>query len=161
MSKLVVIQDDPVEGIDKHNVSGNAQPPPPAPYSGIGDFDYQGKMTDELSDFVQINGQSLALMTSKSALNPGEDIRPVGKHSGPQGKSFQPPSPPPLPETLMIMDPIGEGTPNLLSAGSNFVTVEGTAVLLDGDKIDTCDGTGSLGNSTVTANGQDFVSCSE
>jgi hypothetical protein len=60
---------------------------------------------------------------------------------------------------VTIIDVIGTGVPNT-SAGSALLTIGGTKVLLDGDKIDTCDGTGGKGNSTVSAAGQSFVSCS-
>jgi hypothetical protein len=164
MGKLIVVENDKVEGTDKHNVTGQATnpspPPPTVPYTGVGDFDYVGKMTDQLSDFVRIDGKQVALKNSKSALNPGENMPPSGKHSGPMGNNFKPPSPKPIPWSLSIKDPIGEGTPGATS-GSSFVTVNGVAVLLDDDKIDTCDGLGVPMNSTVTAENQDFVSCSE
>jgi uncharacterized Zn-binding protein involved in type VI secretion len=164
MGKLIVVENDKVEGTDKHNVSGQATnpsaPPPTVPYTGVGDFDYVGKMTDQLSDFVKINGKPVALKSSKSSLNPGESSPPTGKHSGPAGKNFQPPAPVPIATSLSITDQIGEGKPSATS-GSSFVKVASTAVLLDGDKIDTCDGLSVPMNSTVTAEKQDFVSCSE
>lgn len=164
MGKLVVIENDSVSGTDKHNVSGDATnpgaPPPTVPYVGIGDFDYDGLMTDQLSTFVKIDGQPIALKNSKSSLRPGEDAPPVGKHSGPMGSGFMPTAPAPIPLTLSIDDPIGEGNPSA-SSGSSFVSVDGVAVLLDQDPIDTCDGTGITMNSTVTVQNQDFVSCSE
>ena len=164
MGKLIVVENDKVEGTDKHNVSGNATnpgpPPPTVPYTGVGDFDYAGKMTDQLSDFVKIDGKPLVLKNSKSSLNPGEDIPPSGKHSGPMGKNFVPPAPVPIPISLSITDPIGEGNPSTTS-GSSFVKVDGVEALLDSDKIDTCDGLGIPMNSLVTAENQDFVSCSE
>jgi hypothetical protein len=165
MGKLIVVENDKVEGTDKHNVSGQATnpsppPPPTVPYTGVGDFDYVGKMTDQLSDFVKINGKPVALKSSKSSLNPGESSPPTGKHSGPAGKNFQPPTPVPIAASLSITDQIGEGKPSATS-GSSFVKVASTAVLLDGDKIDTCDGLSVPMNSTVTAENQDFVSCSE
>lgn len=167
MGKLIVVQNDTVDGTDKHNVAGEATnpgaPPPSIPSVWIADFDYVGKMTDALSDFVKIEGQPVALKSSKSSLNPGEDTAPAGKHSGNQGKSFTPLAPPPFPAKkidLKITDPIGLGTPNALAAGSSFVSVGGTALLLDGDKIDTCDGLNVPGNSTVTAENQAFVACS-
>lgn len=163
MSKLVAVQNDKVEGTDRHNVQGNATnpspPPPTVPYTGVGEFDYAGKMTDDLSDFVKIGGKAAALKTSKSSLNPGEAAAPAGKHSGPQGKNFAPPAPAPIPLSLSIKDTIGAGVPSA-AAGSQFVKIGGAAVLLDGDKIDTCDGLGVPMNSTVTAENQDFVSCS-
>lgn len=163
MGTLIVIEGDKVEGTDKHNVSGQATnpgaPPPTIPYTGIADFDYKGKMTDALSDFVSIGGKPAAVVTSKSSLNPGEDT-PAGKHHGMQGSNFTPPSPSPIAATMSITDPVGEGTPSA-GMGSTFVTVGGTAVLLDGDSIDTCDGLSTPMNSTVTASEQDFVSCSE
>lgn len=163
MGKLIVVENDKVEGKDKHNVEGSATPPPPgATYTGVGDFDYEGKMTGELSDFVSIKGKPVALKNSKSALNPGEDAPPAGKHSGPMGGNFVPPSPAPVLISLSIDagdQPIGEGKPSE-NSGSSFVKVNGVEVLLDGDKIDTCDGEGNSMNSAVTAENQDFVSCS-
>lgn len=164
MGKRMIVQNDPVEGTDNHNVTGQAQnpapPPPTVPYKGIGDFDYVGKITAQLSDFVTIDGKPIALKTSQSSLNPGESAPPAGRHSGPAGKNFNPPSPPPNLLSLQVTDLIGEGKPGT-SAGSSFVTVGGVKILLDGDKIDTCDGMNKPGNSTVTAKEQDFVSCSE
>ena len=160
MSKLLVVKNDSVEGTDKHNVSGTAKPPPPGePYIGVGEFDYVGKMTDQLSDFVKIDGSPAALIISKSSLNPGEDVTPTGKHSGPKGNRFVPAAPPPIKASLKIEgDPIGEGNPSD-EAGSSFLRIDGDRVLLDGDPIDTCDGLGNV--STVTAEHQDFVSASE
>lgn len=164
MGKLIVVKDDEVKGTDKHNVTGQATNPSPPPptirYKGIGDFDYVGKMTDQLSDFVKIDGKSVALKSSKSSLNPGENAPPSGKHSGPMGKNFVLPAPAPIPASLSITDSIGIGTPGITS-GSSFVKIGGTKVLLDSDKIDTCDGLSKPMNSTVTAEQQDFVSCSE
>src|SRR5262245_15728007 len=163
MGKLIVVENDKVEGTDKHNVSGQATnpsaPPPTIAYAGVGDFDYVGKMTDQLSDFVKIDGKPVALKSSKSSLNPGESS-PTGKHSGPAGTNFTPPTPTPIASSLSITDSIGEGKPSA-SSGSSFVKVASTALLLDGDKIDTCDGLSVPMNSTVTAEKQSFVSCSE
>ena len=163
MAKLIIVKNDKVEGTDKHNVAGNATnpgaPPPTVPYAGVGDFDYVGKMTDQLSDFVNIDGQPVGLKSSKSSLNPGESVPPAGKHSGPAGKNFIPPTPVPIAPSLSISEAVGEGKPSA-SSGSSFVKVGSTAVLLDADKIDTCDGLGVPMNSTVTSQNQDFVSCS-
>jgi hypothetical protein len=164
MGKLIVVENDKVEGTDKHNVSGDATnpapPPPTVPYAGVGDFDYIGKMTGQLSDFLKIDSKSAALKDSKSSLNPGQSNPPAGKHSGPMGTNFVLPTPVPIPATLKINDTIGEGKPSATS-GSTFVKVAGVAILLDSDKIDTCDGLSIPMNSTVTAQNQDFVSCSE
>lgn len=159
MGKLVIVENDKVEGTDSHNVLGlqSAGSPPPA-YSGFGQFDYIGKMTEQMSDFVKIDGKPVALKNSKSALNSGEDIAPTGKHSGPMGNF--PPAPAPNPKTLQITDPIGTGNPSVTS-GSLFVNIDSINILLDGDKIDTCDGLGIPMNSIVTADNQDFVFCSE
>lgn len=166
MTKLVVINQDTVEGTDRHNVSGNATNPasppgpPTIPYAGVAEFDYVGKMTDDLSDFVTIGGEAVAIVDSKSSLDPGEDAPPAGKHSGPQGSNFLPPAPSPIAISLSIPEPVGDGTPSA-TAGSSFVSIGGAAILLDGDSIDTCDGLSIPMNSTVTAANQDFVSCSE
>lgn len=162
MGKLIIVENDKVAGTDKHNVAGNATnpaaPPPTVPYKGVGDFDYVGKMTGDLSDLVKIAGKPVATKESKSALNLGEDTS--GKHAGLKGKNFVPPTPQPIAATLKITDKIGEGKPSATS-GSSFVKINGVAVLLNDDKIDTCDGLEIPTNSTVTAENQDFVCCSE
>jgi len=162
MGKLVVVKGDPVSGTDKHNVTGLAIPPPPnSPYTGVGDFAYNGAITGQLSDFVTIGAVPVALVTSRSTLNTGEDIPPAGKHSGPQGTNFFPSTPAPDTSTgppfLSITDtPLGTGVPNA-GAGSALLTVGGVKVLLDADEIDTCSGVGAKAGSTVTAQGQGFV----
>lgn len=165
MGTLIVVENDKVEGTDTHNVSGNYTDPntsAPAPGMWTGKFDYKGKMTDALSDFVTVGGKPMALVTSKSSLNPGE-TSPAGKHNGANANSYTPIPPAvgnPLPAPpASIIDPVGEGKPSA-GTGSSFVTVGGTAVLLDGDSIDTCDGLGAPKNSTVTSENQDFVGCS-
>jgi hypothetical protein len=171
MGKLVAVQGDAVQGTDTHNVSGvgpnPAQPPVPplVSFAGTGKYKYLGSMTDNLSGFVKVAGNPVALVSSKSSLNPGE-TGPSGGHAGPNGSSYAPgagsqaPTPSPMgPPPLSITDTIGTGVPNA-SAGSALLTIAGVKVLLDGDSIDTCDGTGHPGNSTVTVSGQSFVSCS-
>jgi len=163
MGKHIVVDGDKVKGTDKHNVAGTGTisgPPGTAPYSGIADFDYAGKMTNALSDFVKIDGKAAAIVSSKSSLDPGETAPPTGKHAGLNGSNFTPPTPTPIPTTINITDPVGTGVPGS-AAGSGFVTIDGVKVLLDGDAIDTCDGLNIPGNSTVTSSQQDFVSCSE
>jgi uncharacterized Zn-binding protein involved in type VI secretion len=166
MGKKIAVENDAVEGADWHHVSGTgpnpSAPPPTLDFVGLGRFDYKGKMTDQLSDFVSIGGKPVALVTSKSSLDPGQTAPPSGKHAGMSGSGFIPqpgPAPSPSTPTLSITDPVGEGRPSA-SAGSSFVKIGGAAVLLDGDKIDTCDGLSVPMNSTVTASGQDFATCS-
>jgi hypothetical protein len=160
MGKLVIVENDPVRGTDTHNVAGSDTSAPPNPYTGTGDFDYDGAMTERLVDFVRIAGTAVAVISSGSMLNTGQDAAPVGKHSGPMGSNFTPPSPPPNAVTLAITDaPLGTGEPNG-GAGSALLTVDGVKVLLDGDEIDTCSGVGGKAGSTVTATAQDFVACS-
>jgi hypothetical protein len=69
MGKLIVVENDRVEGTDTHNVAGigpnPGAPPPTANFKGTGRFDYKGKMTDQLSDFVNINGKPVALKSRK------------------------------------------------------------------------------------------------
>ena len=150
MGKLIVVQGDTVKGTDTHTVSGmTASPPPPVIYAGTGSYKYDGKMTDSLSTFVKIGGKPLAVVSSQSSLN--------SPHIATAGSEFKPPTA--NPATLSFSPPVaGTGVPNA-AAGSALLTIGGTKVLLDGDKIDTCDGTGSA-NSTVTAVGQAFVTCS-
>ena len=168
MGTLIVVEGDKVEGTDKHNVSGTGtMPASPSPvpgtsFTGIADFDYKGSMTDELSDMVSIGGKAVALITSKSSLDPGEDS--AGGHAAISAKSIMPIPPPTItPGTevvISITDSIGEGIPSS-GTGSSFVKVEGDAILLDGESIDTCDGLSIPMNSSVTSENQDFVSCSE
>jgi uncharacterized Zn-binding protein involved in type VI secretion len=159
MGKPVIVQGDSVKGKDKHKVTGPAVPPPPgSTFSGTGDYQYVGGMTGNLSTFVKINGKPIALVTSQSSLNAGQTAL-GGGHNAASGTNFFPQSPVPVPASLNFVPPIvGTGVPNA-AAGSSLLTIGGTKVLLDGDKIDTCDGTGAA-NSTVTATGQSFVSCS-
>jgi hypothetical protein len=164
MGKLIIVENDKVEGTDKHNVSGpGTAGSSPATYVGVGDFTYVGKMTDQLSDFVKIAGKPVALKSSKSSLNHGESAPTEGKHSGPKGENLVPSDKGPIIPTMKLLQitdsPIGEGKPSA-SSGSSFVKVNSTAVLLDGGKIDTCDGKNISMNSTVTAENQEFVSCS-
>jgi hypothetical protein len=160
MGKLIVVQGDAVQGTDTHGVAGNAtnpSPPPPTVLypSGTGSYTYNGKITDSLSTFVKIGGQPVAILTSQSSLNPGE-MAPGGGHYPGAGTGFIPPAPVPIPATLKFVPPvIGVGLPNA-GAGSPLLSIGGVKVLLSGDKMDTCDGTGSA-NSTVTASGQSFV----
>lgn len=163
MAKKVIVKGDPVRGTDTHRVTGNATnpaaPPPTVPYVGTARFDYVGSMSVALSDLVSINDVPVALVSSRSMLDAGE-ATPSGKHGGPNGSGFTPAAPSPIPASLSVVDPVGPGTPSA-SAGSAFVTVGGVAVLLDGDAIDTCDALSALGNSKVTAEGQDLVVVSE
>lgn len=171
MAKLLIVEKDAVHGTDQHFVSGNgtnpAPPPPIVPYVWLADYAYTGAMTDELSDFVRIAGMPVALTTSRSSLKLRQDVSPTGGHSGPTGSKFRLPIPVPVPvpvpvpilSTLKIIGPIGVGRPSV-GAGSGFVSVDGRPVLLDGDKIDTCDGLGRLSNSRVTSSRQSFVRAS-
>lgn len=167
MGTLIVVEGDKVEGTDKHNISGtgtdtsSGTPVPMTPFTGIADFDYKGAMTDELSDFVSIGGKAIALVSSKSSLDPGEDS--AGGHAATSAKSITVIAPttitPGTEVASAITDSIGEGKVSQ-GMGSTFVKAGGDAVLLDGDSIDTCDGLSIPMNSSVTAAEQDFVSCS-
>ena len=153
MAKLVVVKGNPVEGTDTHNVTGSIGN---SPYTGTGDYKYHGSVTDKLSGLVTIAGTPVALVTSRSSLNPGEDT-PAGAHGGPQGSNFNPAG---TPSPVSIIDtPLGTGVPSS-GAGSGVLTVNGVKVLLDGDKLDTCGPTPTKAASAVTAQGQDFVTCS-
>ncbi|WP_030322606.1 hypothetical protein [Streptomyces sp. NRRL B-3229] len=167
MGHLLVVQGDPVRGTDRHHVEGEGTNPAPPPatvfYAGLGDYAYKGSLTEALSTFVTVAGTPLALVSSRSGLDPGED-KPGGGHVGPSGGNFTPAAttvaPTPLPGTLRITDtPLGTGVPNS-AAGNALLTVAGVRVLLDGDPVDTCSGVGETAGSKVTAAGQDFVTCS-
>ncbi|MFG1947051.1 hypothetical protein [Nonomuraea sp. NPDC048826] len=164
MSRLVVVKGDPVRGTDQHNVQGQATnpapPPPTVPYVGVAAFDYVGAITDQVSDFVTADDVPIALVTSRSTLDPGQTTS-AGRHAGPQGAAFVPPAPPPIPASLTITDaPLGVGMPNA-AAGSALLTVDGVKVLLDGDLIDTCSGIGAPAGSKVSARGQSYLTCAD
>lgn len=153
MGMLVIVEGDPVTGTDTHAVTGTF--PNGNPYSGTGDFTYAGSITGGLSDFVRVDGKPLALVTSASTLDPGEAGT---RHSALGGSNYSPST---IPPALIFAPPVvGDGAPNA-GAGSSFVAVGGVKVLLAGDDIDTCKIPGGQASSTVAAQGQDFVSCSE
>jgi hypothetical protein len=162
MGTLIVVDGDKVEGTDKHNISGSGYDsaiPGTGTFTGIADFDYKGAMTDQLSDFVSIGGKAVALVTSQSSLDPGEDS--AGGHAASSAKNITIIAPTTVASgtATSINDSIGTGKPSA-GTGSTFVKAGGTALLLDGDSIDTCDGLMIPMNSSITASEQDFVSCS-
>ncbi|MFC0541513.1 hypothetical protein [Kutzneria chonburiensis] len=166
MAKLVIVKGDPVTGKDKHAVAGFGPNPSPPPqelkYAGTADFAYIGTISARLSDFVSINGTPVALVTSQSSLNAGETVM-GGKHYGPAGDNYKAdPASPALEPTkdarLEIKDGLDPGVPNS-GAGSQLLTIGGVKVLLDADKLDTCGSKHQSANSSVAAQGQDFVRC--
>ena len=166
MAKLVVLKGDPVTGTDTHKVKGfgpnPSAPPPEVVFAGTGDFKYKGSVTDQLSDFVTVNGTPLALVTSKSSLDPGEKDT-GGGHNGASGAKYTPDdqsaaTTPTVDARLKITDGLDPGLPNS-GAGSLLLTVGGVKALLDADKIDTCGPNHQTANSLVAATGQDFVRC--
>lgn len=161
MPRLVVVAGDPVKGTDTHQVTGFTASG--SDYAGNGKYAYAGAMTDDLSGLVRIDGKAVALTTSASSLDPEEDAIGGGHHAA-SGEAFTPATPKPAPKTLKIVDTIGPGTPGD-NAGSAFVAVNSTPVLLDGDPVDTCGSNKGDGNSTVTvtvtAGARRFVAVSE
>ncbi|MGW8374964.1 hypothetical protein [Streptomyces sp. ODS28] len=156
--KLVVVANDPVKGTDKHHVAGTDKGG--NPYAGTGDYAYEGGVTGGLSAFVRIGGKAVALVSSTSSL-PSEQTAAGGKHDAKQGSGFLPPTADATTLAFLPTDlPVGAGTPNA-RAGSGVLTVGGTKVLLSGDAYDTCGPVKTPAGSTVTAKGQDFVTCSE
>jgi hypothetical protein len=158
MSKLLVVEGDPVDGTDVHNVTGTTTSSPPAAYTGTGDYAYKGEVSGGLSDLVTVDGTAIAVVTSSS------DLRADGapEHQAARGSQFNPAVPAPNPTTL-VFDPapgIGTGKPNG-AAGSDVVTVDGAKALLDADKFDTCGIPGGTASASAAANTQSFVTCSE
>lgn len=159
MSKLVVVEGDPVDGTDTHKVTGSdTTVPTPAPYTGTGDYQYKGELRNDLSDVVTVGGKPLALVTS------GSELRTDGQleHAATAGSNFTPATPTPNPKTLSFVPPtgVGVGKPSE-GAGSSLLTVNDVKVLLAGDRFDTCGIAGGTAGSTVAAQGQDFITCSE
>ena len=155
MGKMVVVQGDAVQGTDKHNVMGNATnpapPPPTVPYTGIGSYEYDGRDDGRFEHVRQDRrqasrtGDEQEFAESRRGGSAGGRAFRAGRQrfhaSNARARSRL---------TLSIKDVIGIGVPNA-AAGSALLTIGGVKVLLDGDKIDTCDGTGDKANSTVTA----------
>jgi hypothetical protein len=155
MSKLLVVEGDPVDGTDTHNVTGSTTSSPPTPYTGTGDYAYKGEVSTGLSDFVTVGGIALAMVTS------GSDLRSEGKtdHLALNGASFNPSGADSSTLAFVPSTGVGPGTPNQ-AAGSSLLTVNGDKALLDGDAFDTCGVPGGEASSKVTAKNQDFVTCS-
>jgi uncharacterized Zn-binding protein involved in type VI secretion len=153
MGKSIIVQGDRVQGSDEHEVAGTYTTPSGSVQgTWKASYAYDGKVADGLSRFVRIAGRPVALRSSGCTLPPpGHDA------TSPTNKALLVP----VPETLtaFVTQPDGKGLPSK-GAGSAFVRVGGTAVLLDGDGFDTCGTTPGQGNSTVSAGGQDFVRCS-
>jgi uncharacterized Zn-binding protein involved in type VI secretion len=155
MAKLLVVKNDPVAGTDTHNVSGlDTTVPNPLPYTGTGDYAYNGQVSGALSDFVSVDGIALAIVTSSSTLTEAG----AADHLELAGKNYQPPAPAPNPATLSFVPPtgVGDGKP-AAGVGSALLTVNGTKALLDGDTFDTCGIPGGQGKATVAATGQTWV----
>lgn len=158
MSRLVVVEGDPVDGTDTHDVTGSdTSGPPPAAYTGTGAYRYKGELRNDLSDVVTIGGRPLALVTS------GSELRTDGQvdHTAAAGSDFTPATPAPNPATLVFVPPtgVGVGRPSA-GAGSALLTVNDVRALLAGDRFDTCGIAGGDESSTVAAEGQDLVTCS-
>ena len=162
MGRALIVENDPVRGTDTHNVSGSNTNAPPDPYTGTGDYDYDGAMTERLIDFVTDRrderspwspaGARCSTRTRTAAGGEGTQARRAATSRRRRRRR--------TPRRWSITDaPLGTGVPNA-GAGSTLLTVDGVQVLLDGDDIDTCSGVGAPAGSTVTATGQDFVTCS-
>lgn len=149
MAKLVV-EKDPVDGTDTHSVSGTL--PNSAPYSGTGDYDYQGEVVSGLSTLVTVDGVALAVVKSASKLRSDG----LTAHTAPLGKNFAPAGPNAV--TLVFVPPtgVGDGVPSA-TAGSTLLKVDGVKALLDGDTFDTCAITGGKAAASVAAQGQSWV----
>ena len=102
--------------------------------------------------------------TSRSTVDSGSSLRSA--HVATTGAApFNPPATPPafvpVPTSFSFTgNADGTGAPSS-GAGSSFVTIGDTPVLLDGDTLDTCGGEQGSGNSTVTSAGQSFVTVTE
>jgi hypothetical protein len=160
-AKRVIVQGDPVNGSDTHEVSGTGTDPASgSPVTGKwkGTYSYAGTMTGALSDFVTIQDAPVALVDSRSALRGTSHVPATGT-----GFLLVPPTTPPVPNPALPMSftkAVGPGAPST-GAGSSFVTIGGKAVLLAGDKLDTCGDEKGTGNSTVTSAQQSFVTVTE
>jgi uncharacterized Zn-binding protein involved in type VI secretion len=154
MGKLLVLRNDPVDGTDKHAVSGSTTSNPPTPYTGVGEYTYGGAVTSGLSDFVTIDKVPVALVGSASTLRADSKT----KHQALSGSNFKPPSPPPDTATLAfaVTAGVGDGAP-AATAGSSLLTIGGVKALLDGDTFDTCKIATGKGAATVAAKAQDWV----
>jgi hypothetical protein len=167
-TKKIIVKGDAVEGnaADKHEVSGTGNDPSTgSPVTGKwkGTYSYAGTMTKALSDFVTIQDNAVAVFESRSSLDDTSHMPASGTGFAPV-----PPTTPPVPNPALgpiaFTKTVGTGAPTE-GAGSSFVTITvddtTAAVLLDGDKIDTCGEESATGNSTVTSSKQSFVTVTE
>ncbi len=120
---------------------------------------YIGKITDSLSAFVKIGGKPVAVVTSKSLAESWRDRAAGGRTLRGRGQQLSAACACANPHQPFDYRRDRHGRTERLG-GSGVLTIGGVKVLLDGDKIDTCDGLGTPANSTVTAAGQSFVNCS-
>jgi hypothetical protein len=155
LSKLLVVEGDPVDGTDTHAVSGVLKLDPTKPYVGTGDYAYGGKVSGGVSDFVTVDGKGLAVVTSSSTLRKDSE----SGHQPKNGSNFTPPGPELSDLKFVPPTSVGSGKPGG-AAGSSLLTVSGTKVLLDDDPFDTCGIPGGIASSTVAAETQSFVTCS-
>jgi hypothetical protein len=153
----VIVEGDPVSGSDTHKVTGNATTPTGSvSYAGTATYPYDGTMTEQLSDFVTIGSAPVATVDSRSTLRAGHDATTGAP-------PFNPPATPaltPVPSSFGFVATVGTGAPTD-GAGSSFVTVGGTAVLLDDDGFDTCGDERGSGNASVASAGQSVVTVAE
>jgi uncharacterized Zn-binding protein involved in type VI secretion len=123
-------KDDPVAGVDIHIVlvpSPSGTTPTPLPHK------FSGKLTEQLSDDVHIDGRKAATVGSVAPNDP--------KHTPtPPGTSFQRP-------------PSNRGT---VSAGSGSVLINGRKAARAGDAVRTCNDPVDSDTATITA-GSDKV----
>jgi len=175
MSKLIIVEKDIVSnfGQDKHSVVGKdkvSKLPVPNQFS----YDFSGKVKEKNSgnDFVTIS--SIKIITKGNNECPQDKDHKASEVTLTEKAAYE--------LWAKVNDLIGFGiiTPvgipakddpdnngeNSNDAGSSFVTIKGAPVILDGDNFDTChfDGLTNKGrapNSTVKAEGQNFVTVTE
>jgi hypothetical protein len=176
MTKLIIVENDVVSniGMDKHSVHGtNTSSGTPVSVANIFSYDFTGGVKEKSNgnDFVTINGKKI--ITKGNNECPQTQAHIFGNvtaadisafsawssNNAPDGFGFAP-APAPAAE-----EPDNNGE-NSRDAGSSFVKINGTAIILDKDNFDTCSVSGSSnsGRSTtsqVTSSEQDFVTTHE
>lgn len=127
MGQPAARQDDSVVGVDIHVVMVPSPPGSPVPTPLPHPF--SGKLQDDLSSDVAIDGKSAATQDSVAVNDPQHTPTPPGT-------SFQSP-------------PDNKGK---VISGSTTVTINGKAAARLGDPVQSCDGTSAIssGSSSVT-----------
>jgi len=175
MSKLIVVEKDIVSnfGKDKHSVMGTNKNSG-APVSSQFSYDFSGKVKEKNSgnDFVTISSIKIITKGNNECPQPQDEKHEPQKVTStePEMAAYESWAANIVPDSIgfgmLAPDEPDNNGENSNDAGSSFVTIKGAPVILDEDNFDTCHfngltNKGRAPNSTVKAEGQNFVTVTE